>query len=85
MKYSYVTFLVFILCLLSCSYRSEEDAMRSCVKWGTQGVSVRSYKYGLTSHNRECVYNKGKQEVIGYEKDSNNKLGKNLKVKIFAY
>ena len=85
MKHSYLTFLVFILCLLSCSYRSEENAMRSCVKWSNQGVSVRSYKYGLTSHNRECVYNQEKKEVIGYEKDNNNKPGKKLKVKIFPY
>ena len=59
--------------------------MRSCVKWGNQGVSSRSYKYEVASHNRESVNNKGKKEVIGYENDSNNKLGKDFKVKIFHF
>ena len=59
--------------------------MKSCVKWGNQGVSVRSYKHGLTSHNRVCIYDTENDEVIGYEKDKKNAKGSRFRVKSFRY
>ena len=81
----YLTSVFVLLTLLGCSYQSEEDAMKSCVKWGNQGVSVRSYKHGLTSHNRVCIYDKEHDEVIGYEKDKKNAKGSRFRVKSFRY
>ena len=74
-----LTPLILLLTLASCSYPSKEDAMKSCVKWGNKGVSIRSYKYGLTSHTRECIYDKKNKRVIGYEKDAKNTKAKRTK------
>jgi hypothetical protein len=81
----YLSLIVIGLGLIGCNYPSAQDAMKSCVKWGNKGVSIRSFKYGLTSHTRECVYDKENKQVIGYEKDAKNTKSKRKKVKYFDY
>ena len=79
------SFLFLFIGLAGCNYLSAEDAMKLCVKWGNKGVSIRSYKYGLTSHTRECLYDKESRQVIGYERDAKNKEAARKRVKYFRY
>ena len=71
--------------LVGFDHPTAEDAMKLCVKWGNKGVSIRSYKYGLTSHARECLYDKKSRQVIGFEGDSKDKESTRKRVKYFRY
>ena len=81
----YLSFILIGFVLVGCNRPSAEDAMKSCAKWGNEGASIRSNKYGLTSHTRECIYDKENKQVIGYEKDKKNTKSKRKKVKYFDY
>ena len=86
MRLANVKLLSFVFIgLIGCNRPSAEDAMKSCVKWGNQGISIRSYQYGLTSHTRECLYDKGNRQVVGYEKDAKSNQAARKKVKHFRY
>lgn len=81
----HLSFILIGFGLISCNNPSADDAMKSCVKWGNKGADIRSNKYGLTSHTRECIYDKENKQVIGYEKDPKNAKPKRKKVKYFDY